>query len=400
MSKLVLLSDQTPVSVDEHTSILRENAFHPCRGLFQDGQYAPESFVAVYTKGVLEITPFLREILKKIDYLVAPGGSLEIDYYLSEDMYVGGEYIRPLSFFMYEFSLAVGARFKLQQKVVENGICRLCFKKVDRCLPIGDKIERWSFGIVSDGRKNSRVNSIIQQIQDMAVPEYEILICGPAPDRHLPVYTRVIDDQDLYWDIRPPITAKKNRIIKKARYNNIVLIHDRISFSANWYQQIKTYGNHFEVLCIRILDEETQRCRVQDWLYLSGDLLDYRHTKGSLLPYHLWRPDLYVDGGCLIAKKHILEPIMFNERLHWGEAEDVDLSRRLYQAGVMINFDAGCHVLTSTHRHPGEAAEKTALERWKTAIGLRTRLAKGLKNRRQQKAFESFRKKPVHNWYQ
>ena len=250
-SKLSILNDQVKSSSKDDTLTLHESEFHPCKPFFRNNHFYPESFATICTKGVFEKTHFLREVIKKTDYLLALHGILIIDYFMPEEMYVGGEYLRPLSFFMHEFSLAVGTRFKLREKAINRKICHLVFEKIARSLPKEDVMDRWSFGIVSDGRKNDRIYSIIRQIQALKIPEYEILICGPPPGDNLPAGVRVFDDLNLYWDIRPPITAKEKKLIRNSRYNNLVLIHDRISFPNNWFRRMKSYGNFFEVLCIQ-----------------------------------------------------------------------------------------------------------------------------------------------------
>lgn len=390
MNRLFIINDKSVNLTTTRATVVSGSTFHPCKPFFIKNKLTPESFASIYSKGVFEVTPFLREVIKKTDYLLAPHGDLVIDYFMPEEIYTGGEYLRPLSFFMYEFSLSVGERYKLKEKEVNGRVCRLRFEKIAQALPKEDDIIRWSFGIASDGRKNDRVNAIIQQIQALKIPEHEILICGPPPSKKLPPKVRVFDDSDLAWDIRPPVTAKKNRLITHARFNNLVLIHDRINFPENWYAQMQTHGNFFEVLCPQILDEETETRRVQDWLRLKGDFNDYRTVKGELLDYDAWHPDIYVDGGCLIVKRHKLLPILYNQRLHWGEAEDVDISRRLYQAGVMTNLYLGCAVTTETHRHPGNTIKESMQQKLRKKIGLRTKIEKKTAMAKQIKCFEQY----------
>lgn len=324
--------------------------------------------------GVLETTNYLRDILKKIDYLLNVNGKLIVEYITLGDLYSGGHYTRPVSFFLYEFSLALRKRYKLiEKRLIGDNVTNFTFIKVEnKVYEAKDSIDCWTFGIVSDGKKNDRIKNIINQIENFNIPNFEIIVCGPKVSHdfggnHL---IKLIDDSDLYTkDVRIPITAKKNRILKFAEYENIVLMHDRISFHKDWFERFRNYGNNFEVLALRILDEETQNLRVQDWMHYERDFWDFSNTKSGLLDYNDWNPTVYLDGGLLIAKKSaLLEIGGYNEALNWGEAEDVDLAIRLYQAGFMTNLDLNNFVLTQTHRHKGKPLIVKSISYWRRIL--------------------------------
>jgi hypothetical protein len=93
--------------------------------------------------------------------------------------------------------------------------------------------------------------------------------------------------------------------------------------------------------------------RVQDWLYLKGDFNYFNKIESGIVNYDKWNPYLYIDGGFIVIKTSIIKKILYNENLHWGEAEDVDLARRLYSNGNLFEFDVNNFVFTETHRHNG-----------------------------------------------
>lgn len=351
-NKAVLVPKNYKKVIPEAYSRLDLEWFVPSKGI--ENRYVESSFNEIFTFGFFETTAYLRDTLKKLDTLLSVGGKLEIDYYTVGQLYSGGHFIRPLSFFQYELSLSFGKRFKLIQKKQNGYITKLIFEKIEHRVGKDDNIFSWSFGIVSDGRKDERICEIVNQIRAFDIPHYEILICGPRPKFDISNDIKVLDDSDLYWDLRVPITAKKNRLINSARYENLVLMHDRISFPSSWYENVKKYGNCFEILVNKILDEDTHRLRVQDWMHYERDFVDYKNIKAGSLLYSEWNPTVYVDGGFIICKTAILKSIGgYNEALHWGEAEDVDLSKRLYQAGYMTNINLDNYVFTQTHRHTG-----------------------------------------------
>jgi hypothetical protein len=81
------------------------------------------------------------------------------------------------------------------------------------------------------------------------------------------------------------------------------------------------------------------------------DFTDFCNAKSNDLSYCSWDSFIYVDGGFMLVKKHIIINIKLNPYLNWGEMEDVDLSQRLYLYGSLINFYEGSTLFTQTHRH-------------------------------------------------
>lgn len=351
-------------NIENDFIVLTEKSFHPCSPFFINNAIAPESLSVIETKGVLEKTPYLREILKKTDYLLAVNGRLILKYYKGAALDYSRGGIRSQNKVLNEISLCYKHRYKMIKKSVFDNSVEFEFVKTQGTLHPSDSIDNWSFGIVSDGMKNEKLNKIIDQIEKFHIPAYEILVCGPLDKLKSVARASILDDKDLYWDCRIPISAKKNLIICSAQYENIVIIHDRIEFPEDWYVNIKKYNNYFDVLCTRIVDE-TKKLRIMDWLEFEGNLSD-PDRNGKLLAYNTWTPNVYVDGGHIIGKKGVLKNVLLNKYLNWGEAEDLMFSKALYNDGAMINLYKDCCVFSSSERHPGKKANtwyKEILER-------------------------------------
>lgn len=329
--------------------VFTEKDFHPCKPFFLNTDILPETVTRIRTKGVFETCDFLRQTLKIIDYLLAVDGELIIEFYRAS-FDIGGYPLRPLNYLMNEISICFKDRFKVYKKVNADNVDYISLKKIRNALPEGDDIRKWSFGIVSDGRKNDRVLNIIDQINAFNIPEFEIFICGPSPDTILPKEVIILDDKDLYFDVRIPISQKKNRIIGAAKFNNLMILHDRISFSKNWYEKICRFGNYFDQLCCSIFDEDTKSIHINDWLSNFNDNNQFRVSKVTKLKHNEWNKHIYVDGGVMVIKKHIIINNKLNPNLHWGEMEDVNLSEKLYIDGNLINFYADAELFTQTHR--------------------------------------------------
>ena len=333
--------------------ILNENDFHPCKPFFIDHPtLSPETIKKITTRGVFEKTKYLRHTLKVIDTLLVLDGEIYIEFFRAS-FDCGGFPLRPYNYMMNELSICFGNRYMVYKKDFNGTFDRFWLKKIESSLPNNDTISKWSFGIVSNGSKNDRVLNIINQIISFQIPEFEILICGPKPTENLPDVVKIIDDNELYFDTRIPISKKKNKIIDEANFNNLVIMHDRISFSNDWYQKICNYGNYYDQLCMPILDEDTKSSRINDWMIIDNDLTEFKKSKGFLLNYKEWSPFVYVDGGFMVIKKHIIAKTKFNPFLNWGEMEDVNLSQRLYLDGNSISFYETPVLFTQTHRIRG-----------------------------------------------
>lgn len=352
--------------------VLDENDFHPCKPFFKDHpSLKPESVEHITIKGILEQHKYLRTVLRYCDYMLAPGGKLEVFFY-NAHFDVPGFAVRGRNEWQYELSLVFQDRVNLlkSDKADING--HFVYSKLRSCLPEDDRIDMWSFGIVSDGQRKEKVYNIIEQIRSFEIPLYEILICGPSEGWVVGDHVRILDDSKLYSDMRIPISRKKNHIINEAKYNNLILMHDRISFDSAWYIKMKEYGNFYDCLCTKIVMEGTESDRMSDWLILNtfhNSLWERIKPKNIILPYDEWSPEIFVSGGFMQIKKHLIKEIMLNPSLFWGEKEDVDLSQRLYQAGVLFEFFVDNKLMSEARRFPGSKKHRRSLFDLRPIIG-------------------------------
>lgn len=199
--------------------------------------------------------------------------------------------------------------------------------------PRARDIDSVSFAVIVDGNYPDRLTRFVQSVASMdslSTISYEILVCGPTgaadhidhPDlRFLPQDTRFTDKG---W-----ITRKKNLLIHAARGSIIALSHDRYWYAPSFVVNLKAFGGDFDVL----IPEQVTPTGVR---YPSLVATSGRWDLRALAEYERgdYSPNLYVNGGILIARLDRLRSTPYNELLFWGEAEDVEHSRRLEQAGV------------------------------------------------------------------
>lgn len=196
----------------------------------------------------------------------------------------------------------------------------------------------FTFGIITGGNNDTMINKIIDSIESQNIPKYEIIIVGNSIVNRNNV--RVIpfnENQKDKW-----ITRKKNIITENAKYENIVYTHDYIRLTDGWYEGQLKSGDDFKVRMDIILTKEGVRFR--DWCIWpnNGNHMDNIIGNKCLIPYSMTHLSkyMYISGSYWISKRDIMKEFPLDERLVWGQGEDVDWSKRVR---VKHNFNMNPH---------------------------------------------------------
>lgn len=308
------------------------------KSVYKQYNIRPETLSKVAVEFVLQREELSRFIIKELDVLLRVGGTFEI---IIVDSKSHSSYVRSRDQVKYEFSVSTNGRYVLIEaiKLVDGKILKLIYRKTRPSLPEIDSIDKWTFGIITNGMKNEKVNDLVNSIIRQNIPEYEILICGPYPfaNNYRGISLTVLDDIVLHDDIRAPVAAKKNRIIARARFNNLCILHDRFLLPDDWHAKFKEYGNYFDCLCLPTIDKAGNRFNV-DWMAFSCPLTQTAKRNRSMR-YSSWSPEVIMQGGVLVGKKSLMEKFGLDERLHWEEMEDMQFSKTAYLNGVLFNVD-------------------------------------------------------------
>lgn len=315
--------------------------------VYKKYKIAPESLDKVTILFLSDRNELIRYIIKELDILLKVGGEYLIKSTSTDDH---AKFIRSKSQISYEFSVSTNGRYRNTELKSDSLSVEMVYEKIQNVLSENDTINRWSFGIITDGRKNARVTEIIESIVSQGIPECEILICGNY-DKQCTYGKEVVVIEDVITrDIRAPICAKKNRIAEIAKYNNLVIVHDRYTFPKDWFQKMVNYGNYFELLSMPNVGANNGR--VSDWntfsAFPSGTL------RGDfLLPkYSQWTNWWYAQGGILIVKNLLYSSSPLDNRLHWGDLEDVQFSQIGNLKGWFYYFDVNNRIYTESSRLP------------------------------------------------
>lgn len=185
----------------------------------------------------------------------------------------------------------------------------------------------FTFGIITDGHSDDRMEMIFDSIESQGIKGYEIIAVGPHEYNRKNVKSIIFDEsRKSAW-----ITRKKNLIAKTAQYDNLVFMHDYFILGEKWYQGQLCRGNDFEIRMDKIINIDGSRFR--DWCIWphNGNWMDGVVGRECLIPYNISHLTkfMYISGGYFIVKKNIMLEFPLDERLSWGEGEDVIWSKQV-----------------------------------------------------------------------
>jgi hypothetical protein len=211
-------------------------------------------------------------------------------------------------------------------------LLRLRVRRPDRPRPVRSV----SFGVITDGRKPANVSRFVESVlrlEGLADISAEVLVCGPPGSiDHLVVgrsQTRLVTQPEEFttqgW-----ITRKKNQIVEATSGDVVVVAHDRYELAPDFLTELLAYGADFSLLVCR--QETLDGRRFPDWVTIGEQ---WAFAPVGMMQYGDWEPGAYVNGGVMIARRQVLLDHPWNEMLFWNQAEDVELSRRMFAGGVV-----------------------------------------------------------------
>ena len=213
------------------------------------------------------------------------------------------------------------------------------------------EVAGFSFGVITDGKRPELLRKFIESVSAQNVSRddvVEIIVCGPESlkaeldkDYEGIVFVNQPDEfQALGW-----ITKKKNLIVQAAAHENLIIAHDRYLIQPDFIENLKKYGGDFSVISCR--QTRLDGRRMPDWVTLGSDWI---LTSPATLEYGDWTRYVFINGGIIIAKRQVLKQVSWNELLFWGQAEDVELTRRLRSAGYVARCAREIEVVSATMR--------------------------------------------------
>lgn len=127
------------------------------------------------------------------------------------------------------------------------------------------------------------------------------------------------------------VSRKKNLIVQKAKYPNIVIMHDYCALMKDWYKgqlrYVKEKGNDWDLQMNAI--EDIWGTRTRDWV--AWDHPVYKQRK--LMPYDDYTETAmrhaYISGPYITGKTEYFRKNPFPEECVWGSCDDLNWSLSL-----------------------------------------------------------------------
>jgi len=206
-----------------------------------------------------------------------------------------------------------------------------------------------TFGLITDGKNDSRIFQIVESIKALNIEFFEILIVGSSGINLEKV--KVIEFTESpsgAW-----ITRKKNLITSAAKYEIIVYLHDYFIFDKDWFKEFSKTDDFDVAMCVI---KSPGNVRYRDWTLWphNGNLMDlFVLGHRCLIPYsisHL-KEFMYVSGGFWIADKQFMLKHPLDESIFAGQSEDVEWSMRMRgSAKFLVNSRAIVYSLKDNPR--------------------------------------------------
>lgn len=324
----------------EKTNFQLNQLYHPT------GKFRTDFYEQVYSGDNLNTTKFVAVLLKEWFYLVKKNGYLVIDY--KPNKICDKDKLEKMIKWLWKNSFEI-----ISHDYIDNQWLRfICQKKVDTKFK-NDDIAKWTFGIITNGKRPEWLKQIINSIRNQKIPNYEIIICGTFNDKKEKdiIYIPFNKKDDKGW-----ITKKKNLIVRRAKYENICMLHDRMVLDKSWYKGMKKWGNCFENLgCKQVFKGK----RVNDWTashFFIKNKSGEKFSFESYVDYKDWYPSIWFLGQLNIFKKSLVikKNLWWDENLYYGDKEDYDFSLRLYKEGFIprLNNFAAVETLTNKYVKP------------------------------------------------
>ncbi len=201
-----------------------------------------------------------------------------------------------------------------------------------------------------------------EAILALELPAVEVIFCGPRP--HDAPHDERVRAIDLEWpEPRGWITRKKNLLADAARYENLVLLHDRYVVTPAWADALKAYGPCFAFMTFpQVYYADDGRHVPQR--YPDYQLLDQRAGVVNSCNWSIYDSErvfhpLYDDfaetafccGGLYIAKRSLWQSVRQDEALFHCEWEDISFGLECQRRGLPHRVNRFL-VAESTLPHP------------------------------------------------
>lgn len=187
-----------------------------------------------------------------------------------------------------------------------------------------------SFVISTDGKNDYNLSQVIDSIEFLNIPNYEIILVGgnSSTVKRKNLFHLSFDEtlRPLPW-----VTAKKNDGVRASRYEICVVMNDYFLFDPTWYEEFVKFGIDWD-LCVQqqFVAEECGGYRYNGWRCF--EIPQYPEIPFNLaLPWDIdcFIPYMAIHGAFWVVKRDKMIEVPLDESRTWGQREDIEWSSRI-----------------------------------------------------------------------
>jgi hypothetical protein len=293
--------------------------------------------------GVQSDSPLSPLLLWDAAHFLEPGQSLTLIEDAPIESYLDREY------------------FKGVFTCTERSKTRITYRKTAK-LPAetDDDLDSWTFGLPVGPEDATVLNAVVQRILELDIPNKEILLCGtPGANFRYLDQVRIVGE-----DITAPpvqICKKKNRLAQEARYNNLVILHDRVFLPLHFGEMVRRFGPRYPLMTLQSMFFDNVRNvgprRYSDYAMAMGSIAQglkglHRHSEAAVSiapalfaevertgfcfasPMRYAKDLSYPTGSLYLCRKEVWQAFPLDESLLWAEFEDIEHGIRCSKGGV------------------------------------------------------------------
>jgi hypothetical protein len=201
----------------------------------------------------------------------------------------------------------------------------------------------FSFGIITNGKRNEKLARLIETIrmQNVTPDQYEILLAGCVDEIPECADLRLFPMEQAAAEGR--LGAMRNVLAKTASFNKFVCLDDDFLLHPGWAEAVMEIDGDFDLATGIILNPDLSRyC---DWVSLIENYTFLR-------AYHeTFDKCQYMTGGYGIYKDYVFLDHYWDDHLGFYQGEDVSFSKRLFNSGYELKFIPKAIVMHDDERY-------------------------------------------------
>lgn len=181
--------------------------------------------------------------------------------------------------------------------------------------------------IVTSGQNDTSLNQIIDSVEKLSIPNYEIIVVGGLTTTLVRENTIHIPFDETLLNGKIWLTKKKNLGVKNSSYDVLVIMHDYHIFEPDWYTEFEKFGLDWNI-CVHQIRHLPEQANTRGNGWRVEQVPGYPEIPYAMsIPWDIdcFIPYMPIQGSYWVAKKHVMLEQPLDESLELTGATDSDI---------------------------------------------------------------------------